>query len=115
MTVDNNILIQDELTLIVVIANAPQGGVISVPSSSSDAVYCIQSLRDRCTYPPPYNAANVFSPSEHKTRLEQMKAKSAVFKYYHSWRAFVRSDPGRWRSGRIRCTGCGKHLSKHKP
>jgi hypothetical protein len=104
MTVDNNLLIQDELTLIVVIANAHNWGFLCVPSSSSDAVFCIRSLRQ-----------NDYHYREKATTMQLLKGKSTVFRYYHSWRAFVRSDSGRWRSGRVLCTGCGRHLSKHKP
>ena len=97
MTVDNSILIQDPLTLIVMVAQMPLSGIIVTKVGGEERAHCIRSLRA--------------SPKE----LEWLRQFSPTYRYFNSWKSFVGTRDGRWRSGRLRCYGCGKHLKHHKP
>lgn len=97
MPANNYELVTDKLTMIVLVANRAQNALMVVPSSASDAVYCIWSLRND-----PQMAESVFQ-------------RAGKLKFFTSWQQYVRHEPGRWRSGhRMRCSGCGKYLARHK-
>lgn len=98
--------VSDALTLTVYVANMSPHAVFVVPGASSERVFCIRSLRKD----------TLFNPSAHApvTNIVAMQKLASTFRFYPSARAYVRSEPGKWRSLRMVCTGCGKPLSRHK-
>ena len=97
MPANNYELVTDKLTMIVLVANRAQNALMVVPSSASESVYCIRSLRS--------------DPG----LVEAVFQRAGKLKFFTSWQQYVRHEPDRWRSGhRMRCSGCGKYLARHK-